>query len=181
MLTPGAMSVRRMAGAILGAAALALPAAAVASHGGNAGGPRDFTTGSAGNETPFPSHIEFAAYDDPVTGHFRARGDLDGDGPMEPFAFEGEITCVRVEGNRASLKYRFKHAEGSGAIFERGGVEVFIEDNGEPSDGESVDRSTFRFPESAATFNATATFCEDPDLALYDPIESGNLTVHDAP
>jgi hypothetical protein len=37
---------------------------------------------------------------------------------------------MRVEGNRASIKYRFKRASGPGAPQQDGGVQVHIEDNG---------------------------------------------------
>jgi hypothetical protein len=37
-----------------------------------------------------------------------------------------------VVGNRASIKYRFRHSTGPGAPPQNGGVQVYIEDNGKP-------------------------------------------------
>jgi hypothetical protein len=115
------------------------------------------------------------------SGEVRAQGDPDGAGPMEPFKLEGEVTCLRVSGNRAAIKYRFKHAEGSAAPFEGGGVQIFLEDNGDPTGGEAVDRTTFDPPQSAPFFDLDATRCDDPNARLsYDGIESGNFRVADA-
>jgi hypothetical protein len=161
----------------LGVAALAvLPAFASASHSGKDGGPRDFAVGSAKNTfiTGTPNHLMVSAhgFEADVTGHVRAKGDLGGE-----FKLEGEVTCLRVVGNRAALKYRFKHAEGSAEPFQDGGVQVFIEDNratGQP------DRNTFDPPQPAGVFETNAHICSDPNRTDYDPIDSGNYVVHDA-
>jgi hypothetical protein len=176
---------RCMAAVALGLFVVAFPAASSASHSGSAGGPRDFAVGGGANTFPFPNQVGFAAQADPVTGHFRAKGDLDGDGPMGPFALEGEVTCLIVapsldgQATRASIRYRFKHAEGSAEGLEGGGIQVFVEDRGEPVGGQPVDGAAFREFVPQGTFVPTA--CQDPNSTIYDPIESGNFTVHDAP
>ena len=58
-------------------------------------------------------------------GHARGSGVY-----VDYFEVDGPITCMRVEGNRASIKYRFKRASGPGAPPQGGGVQVYIEDNG---------------------------------------------------
>jgi hypothetical protein len=160
---------------------IAAPSAVLASHGGSAGGSKDFATGSGKNQFLVAigdAHLSVAAHEGP-TGHVRAKGDPDGLGPMEPFALEGEVTCLRVEGNRAAIKYEFKHAEGSAEPFQDGGVQIFLEDNGRPAGG-AVDRSTFDPPQPAGVFELAASQCDDPNSRLgYDQIESGNFTVHD--
>jgi hypothetical protein len=99
---------------------------------------------------------------------------------MEPFKLEGPVTCMRVNGNRAAIKYRFKQAEGSAEPFKGGGVQIFIEDNGEPSGG-AVDRTTFDPPQSREVFRPGASQCDDPSTRPgYDQIESGNFLVNDA-
>jgi hypothetical protein len=162
--------------------ALAAPSLVFGSHSGSAGGPRDFVTGSGTNQFLVAigeAHLSVAAHAGP-TGHVRAMGDPDGAGPMEPFALEGEVTCLRVDGNRAAIKYRFKHAEGSAEPFQDGGVQIFIEDNGRPGHG-AVDRTTFDPPQPAGVFDLAASQCDDPNSRFgYDGIESGNFTVHDA-
>jgi len=172
----------RRSATITAAASAALVAAAGvanASHNGKVDGPRDFAVGAAKNTfvTGTPNHLMVSAHGlgPDVTGHVRAKGDL-----LGQFTLEGEVTCLRVEGNRAALKYRFKHASGSAAPFEGGGIQVFIEDNGEPRGGQSVDRNTFDPPQPAGVFDTNANQCDDPTLrADYDPVDSGNYTVHD--
>lgn len=130
---------------------------------------------------PFESRISFSAEAPPVTGHFRARGDLDDEGPNEPFAFEGEVTCLLVEGNQASLKYIIEEAQGSGEPFEGQLVQIFIEDNGHPEGGKPVDRAAFRFPQITDPV-LFPMLCELPAAGItYDPIESGDFRVHEAP
>jgi hypothetical protein len=166
----------------IGIVGAVLPGASLGSQSSD----REFAVGAATNtffQTGGPNHLMVSAHADPAggdpTGHVRAKGDIDGPGPLEPFAFEGEVTCVRVEGNRAAIKYRFKHAEGSGAPFEGGGVQVFVEDNGPPGHGQP-DANTFDPPQVAGVFDTNATVCSDPQQRQdYDPVESGNYTVRD--
>jgi hypothetical protein len=170
----------------LGACALlGVTGVATASHQGDAGGPREFAVGSGKNTFPGggPAHLMVSAHGGPqaVTGHVRAMGDGDGAGPLEAFKLEGEVTCLRVEGNRASVKYRFKHATGFLAPFEGGGVQIFLENNGEPGSAGQPDATAFDLPQPRGVFQLTERDCDDPRLRVYDPIDSGNFTVHDAP
>jgi hypothetical protein len=167
---------------------LAAPSLGTASHSGP-GGPRDFTTGSGKNEflvVVGEAHLSVAAHAGPPggepTGHVRAKGDPDGPGPMEPFALEGAVTCIDVTGNRAAVKYEFKHAEGSAEEFEGGGVQIFIEDNGNPASGPPRDRTTFDPPQFEGEFQALGMHrvCQDPATREgFDEIQSGNFLVHD--
>jgi hypothetical protein len=117
-----------------------------------------------------------------VRGYEVARGDLDGDGPLPPFMFQGPVTCLAVVGNRASFFYEFKHAEP--AFFEGGGVQVYAEDNGPPRNGQSVDGSAFDAPIPGPGAGLPPlegpTVCPPPRITGYDQLESGNLIVHDA-
>lgn len=172
--------------ATIGVVGVMLPGASLGSHSGSGGPNREFASGAAKNtffQAGGPAHLMVSAHRDPAvdppTGHVRAKGDIDGAGPLEPFAFEGEVTCLRVEGNRAAIKYRFKHAEGSGEPFEGGGVQVFVEDNGPPNRG-TPDRNTFDPPQPAGVFDTNARICDDPRARQdYDPVDSGNYVVHD--
>ena len=98
---------------------------------------------------------------------------------MGDFEVDGPVTCLRVEGNRAAIKYRFRRATGSAAPFEGGGVEVFVEDNGEPRRGQPVDANANQPPQPAGAFDVNAAQCDDPNTANYDTITSGNYTVRD--
>ena len=145
--------------------------------------PRDFAGGSAKNvQFGVDGHVSFAAFShalgtDPG-GFFRARGTFLG----QPFAQQGEVTCLNVKGSRASVKYRFRQAQGFTEQFEGGGIQFFVEDNGEPRGGEPVDAATFDPPQPAAVFDATAGVCDDPNTRVtYDTVDSGDLSVRDAP
>ncbi|HEX8075138.1 MAG TPA: hypothetical protein VF545_09170, partial [Thermoleophilaceae bacterium] len=129
---------------ILGAAACAFAAVgAVGAVQAGADSPRDYVAGSARNTFEpggGPNHLSVAAhgFEADVTGHVRGTGDLG----LGEFRVEGEVTCIRVEGNKASVKYRFKHAQRPGAPPQGGGVEVFFEDNGDPANGQAVDKNS---------------------------------------
>jgi len=173
----------------LAAGAVLLPTVpAIASHGGEraVGPPHDFAVGAAKNTFPGtegPVQVALSARDrggDP-RGYVRSRGDSDGDLPADDgFTLQGEVTCVRVEGDRASIKYRFERATGSLEQFEGGGIQIFVEDNGEPGRG-VPDANAFDPPQPEGVFQTNERVCDDPSTRFtYDPIESGNLTVHDA-
>lgn len=114
-------------------------------------------------------------------GWVSANGDPDGTGPSEPFSVAGPVTCLRVEGRRASFKWRFARATGSGAPLAGGGVQSFVEDNGRPVDGEPVDRVTIDALQPQAVFDPLAGLCLDPDLvaAKYQRLDSGDVRVRD--
>jgi hypothetical protein len=168
------------------AAALALAAAvggsAVASSSADDhAGPADLVFGSATNEFPTPvgpgsDRLDVLAFSGPAGenpgGFVHAVGTTGL--PMGAFEVAGPVTCVRVEGNKAAIKYRFDQASGSAATFKGGGVEVFIEDN-----GNAVDANAAGPPQTAAVFAAAATQCDDPALAAYDTVNSGDYTVID--
>jgi|SRR4051794_23056813 len=171
-------------------AAIAVSAGALAGGLGApaeaADGPGDLATGSAFNQFPTPAgpgfaHLSVAAHsdasgDDPH-GNVHASGTLGG--PMGEFEVQGPVTCLRVDGNRAAIKYRFNKATGSAAPFEGGGVEVFVEDNGEPRRGQPVDATASLPPEPAGVFDTNAAQCDDPNSAAYDTVTSGNYVVRD--
>jgi hypothetical protein len=111
-----------------------------------------------------------------------AQGYVRGSGVyIDYFEVEGPITCMRVEGNRASVKYRFKRASGPGAPPQDGGVQVYIEDNGKATGGKPVDRVASEPPQPPGVFGAAAGVCTDPRLNPdWTPLESGDFDVRDA-
>ncbi len=97
--------------------------------------------------------------------------------PMGAFTAGGAVTCLRVSGNKAAIKYRFARATGAAAAFRGGGVEVFVQDNGEPHGGQPADASASNPPQPAGAFDATASQCDDPNIADYNRVRSGDYTV----
>ena len=134
------------------------------------------------------------------TGHFAETGgpfslaaNGRGEGPLasgwvrgsgvyvDSFEVKGPITCMRVEGNRASIKYRFERASGPGGPPQGGGVQVYIEDNGKPVRGQPVDRVATEPPQPPGVFDAAAGVCTDPRLnPAWTALESGDFKVRDA-
>ena len=179
------MTIRRaVTSAVTLGLALAVPAVPAAAA------ERDFVAGSAKNKFAelYPVGLSVAAHgidaDFPtlsglfgatdVTGHVVGSGEL----PNGAFRVEGHVTCLRVVGNRATIKYRFKTTHGPGAPSPGWGVQVFIEDNGEPGDG-VPDANATDAPLPPAVFDPTADVCELP-RGPYNPVDSGNYVVHDA-
>jgi hypothetical protein len=170
----------RVAIAALGAlTALCIPASAMASHGPTPGPKHDFAAGGGSNGF---FQIGLSAQSGPEgenpRGYVSARSRPNGGFPV-PFRFGGEVTCLRVDGNRASIKYRFDHADNP--LIVGGGIQIFVEDNGEPEDGQTADQTAFEPPMPPPLFDASQpSVCSDPNLAAYTPGETGNLVVHDA-
>ena len=168
-------------GTAAGVLTVGLGAAAANGRGGH-----DLAVGSA--RAPFPTaagpgfvRLSVSAHSDSSglhpRGHVRAHGTLGS--PMGEFKVAGPVTCLRVEGNKAAIKYRFNQASGSAAAFKGGGVEIFVEVNGPPRHGHPVDEVADQPPQTAAVFDATATQCDDPTTANYEKVTSGNYTVRD--
>jgi hypothetical protein len=158
--------------------ALGIPAIAGATHSGSHGPGHDFATGGGSNGF---FQIAFGAQSGPEgedpKGSVSARSRPNGGFPV-PFRFGGVVTCLRVDGNRASIKYRFDHADNPMLV--GGGIQIFVEDNGQPENGQTVDRSAFRAPLTKPAFEATdPASCEDPNAAAYTPGDTGNFVVHD--
>ena len=110
-------------------------------------------------------------------GFVSARSRPNGGFPV-PFRFGGHVTCLRVDGNLASIKYRFDHD--ADPTMKDGGIQIFVEDNGPPQNGQSVDQTSFEAPLNQQAFEASQpSVCTDPHLAAYTPSETGNLIVHD--
>lgn len=155
----------------------------------SAGGQADLAAGSALIHYPTPlgpgfARLNVAAQSDAMG--LNPRGQVQADGttgvPMGAFHVAGPVTCLRVDGNKAAIKYQFDHATGSAAPFKGGGVEVFVEDNGPPRDGQPVDAVGYgplSTPQPAGVFQLTQSQCDDPTMVTYSTVISGNYTVRE--
>jgi hypothetical protein len=183
---------------------LLVPGLAAGSHGSGPGGPRDFAVGGGTTGTPSDptgvQHVDFAASGGPttfdpftgfggdrVTGHFRAGGAFDQDGVLTEFQQEGPVTCLVVEGNSAQLVYPNKHATPEGN--ENLEVLIFLEDKGEPKNGQPSDEIGFALlPDESPDDDPSSeqdSECAVPPVPPVTPafftLEKGNITIHDAP
>jgi hypothetical protein len=161
------------------AAALVLAAAYVAIPGGASAGPKYASANGAAERTAdafAERHIAFSATNGPsgTTGEFTSHRQLaPGSGPAPVFSFTGDVTCLRVDGNRAVIGGVIRHsffAENEGKQFF-----VAVEDNGNPASGASPDRvSAYGLGDDVAGLT-----CDDvTDLyATLAPVESGNIRV----
>jgi hypothetical protein len=146
-----------------------------------AGAPQSSVTGSgtghfAETNGPFFLSVNGRGEGPLAQGRVRGSGSY-----VDAFEVEGPITCMRVEGNRASIKYRFKKTSGPGAPPQNGGVQVYIEDNGKATGGQPVDRVATEPPQPPGAFDAAASVCTDPRLnPAWTPLESGDFDVFDA-
>ena len=153
------------------ALALALPGAAAAA-------PRDSAVGTGENQI---GRVSFGAHALPgvptsATGHFTAKGqlaELPGVGEVGPFHFEGPVTCLQVDVNKAGLIYPLKNADPE--QFEGDWIYITLEDNGNPASGDPPDRIGFAGPAPGPP----PPVCP-PTTATAD-ITHGNFTIRDAP
>ena len=94
-------------------------------------------------------------------------------------AFSGDVVCLRVEDNRATILFSLDKTKEGPERFDDGGALVFIEDNGNPSGGVSPDRQrNFRLTEAQFAAQKLAG-CPAP-IEPMRQLESGNLIVRDA-
>ena len=168
---------RVLAMSVCAASVLAAPASVDAGHGGDVG--HDFATGGGTNGSfQIGLSAQSAADGSDPSGFVSARSRPEGGFPV-PFRFGGEVTCLAVDGNRASIKYRFYHADDP--LLVGGGIQIFVEDNGVPEDGHSVDQTGFLPPMTQAAFEASQpSVCVPPQAGNYAPSEDGDIVVHDA-
>jgi hypothetical protein len=94
-------------------------------------------------------------------------------------AFSGDVVCLRVEGNRATILFSLDKTKEGPERFEDGGALVFIEDNGNPSGGVSPDRQR-NFRLTPVQFEAQKLAGCPAPISPTRNLESGNLTVRDA-
>ncbi len=125
-----------------------------------------------------------------VFGVFRARLDVDarskadGSAPSGqaeglstlagvPISFGGRVTCVRVRGRNAVVKYAFDRAAPAALV--GGGIEIFIRDGGVGNN----DMMGFLPPQDPISWQLTGpTRCDDFDLAVFQT-QTGDFAVTD--
>lgn len=123
-------------------------------------------------------HLEVAAHSD--VGGLNPRGHVENQGLLFTTTFNdgGQIVCMRVFGNRAVVVWQYREPivvpEQPGIVRPYGAA--FIEDNGNPVDGQPVDRMA-DFAVQAANVHF---FCESDLVGFFValPLASGNFVVN---
>ena len=149
-----------------------VPSMSHASHQQGAGSPYDFVIGHTKRAFvdggPPAADASVSAHQDPQEGEAHGEytyKDING------FQYTGDVLCVFVDGNDASIELRVRHAHN--AAFEGMYQTVFFTDGGHPEEGQSLD---FWSP---GAFTLAPVGCTRVLPARRISI-SGNLTVHDA-
>jgi hypothetical protein len=125
-------------------------------------------------------HLELGAHSD--VGGLDPRGHAENQFSLGDAQYNdgGEIVCVTAVGNRASVVWQLRQPVSAGGRTYLWGA-ALIEDNGEPVDGQPVDRM-LGFALSVEAGNL-GFFCGVEPLFLLDvfdaPLTSGNFVVQD--
>jgi hypothetical protein len=168
---------RRLSMMLLALVALAaVPAFAGATHSKSDQPDRDMVNG--GGQLPSPPGVPTNNFGHNAKGdqfaafgriHFQERGGA--------FRINGDVLCVRAEGNVASILYEDEKGTRP-ARNDAGGV-IFVQDNGEPMGGVPVDRENNFRQTRAQLDQQLAQGCPDPRNQVTFPLRNGNITVHD--
>jgi len=144
----------------------------------SSGGPYQFAVGGAERTADVfaERHVAFSAHSGPdgTSGEFTSHRQLPpGSGPGPVLTFTGEVTCLRIDGNRAVIGGIIRHslfAANEGTMFF-----AAVEDNGNPSDP-VPDRVSAYF---VGVPPGTLTCDGATDLyATLAPVESGDVQVN---
>ena len=148
-----------------------VPSVSHASHQQGSGGPYDFVIGHTKRAvvagSPETVDASVSAHQDPNQGE--AHGEFTYKSSV--FHYTGDVLCVLVDGNDASIELRVRQAHDP--FYEGKYQTVFFRDRGHPENGQSVDWWT------TGAFTAAPVGCTRLLPATRFSI-SGNLTVHDA-
>lgn len=153
-----------------GVVLLLAPAPALASHSSGKGPARDFAVGGGKTASDI---FNISAHSGPggenARGHMKAKNTKAFGASDFTFDFEGDVLCLTVIGNRATVAGRLTKVVVNGAPASFQGIVFFVEDNralGGP------DRYT-----NFLTVNPV-TVCPPPGPTPFDVL-NGNIVVHD--
>lgn len=159
---------KRMLVALLLALCLIAPTTVSATHSPGGGPKSDKVDGTV--EDLFPSTLHVNAISNPdgtdARGHLWYTADATG------FVVDvaGEVTCLNVQGNRATVGMRIDRSKLPGFPGEGNGFLFVVNDNGEPGDTDTHLDIPMAVP---------PTVCPNPFVFVF-PHDHGNFVVHDA-
>jgi hypothetical protein len=148
---------------------------ALASHQRGEGSPWDFAVGSYTTTDRF-REASFSAHEtrNGTRGQINVRAGL----IAEIGHFHGEVVCLSVNGNRATLLAFVGPFEFEGTVFD-GYIAIVAQDNGEPNDT-TPDLASFVSLLLPPGTPQTEELCDLIPFGPTHPVESGNITIHDA-
>jgi hypothetical protein len=160
---------KRLLAPLFLALCLVVPIGASASHSPGEGPDSDKVDGTV--EDIFPSTLHVNAVSDPGGANARGQVWYHAENPGFTINVAGEVTCLNVQGNRATVGMLIDRAKLPGLVGEGDGFLFIVNDNGEPGDLDThLDIPLANPP----------TVCPNPFLFVF-PHMSGNFVVHDAP
>ena len=136
---------------------------------------KDRVQGSGENANVVQNRFEINAQSEPDGSDPKGQG---GFFATPDFKFKGEVVCLRVSGNRASVVVRFEHTKNQPPQF--GGDVMFLEDNGKSPGPPSPDFITNARLTPAQTDAFEANGCPPP-IHPTTPVASGDIKIDDAP
>lgn len=94
----------------------------------------------------------------------------------QAFVYGGHVTCLTVRGNRAAVGFAIENSTVPDfpPLSEGRGFLLFVEDNGPPQNGQSVD-----FVQGQA-LPTPPEQCPEPNFKPVSATDTGNHVVHDA-
>jgi hypothetical protein len=152
--------------AALGSLAVLVPVVASAAPA------KDSVNGHGDLQSPSINKFAFAMHAGPNgenpkgTAHVHDNSTKDGN---QTRRFQGKITCLRVDGNRATFVLDFTHVKDRA----RDGVIVTVVDNGNPAGQESADRIRI------SDYDGAAPACPDPNAIEPGGRIEGDISVTD--
>jgi hypothetical protein len=160
---------KHVVAALMLALCLIVPASAIATHSPGNGPDSDKVDGTV--EDLFPSTLHVNAISNPDGTDARGQLWYTDENPAALADVAGEVTCLNVVGNMASIGMRIDRSKLPGFPGEGNGMLFMVTDNGEPGD-----------MDTHLDFYLTAppTTCPTP-FPFPFPHKSGNFIVHDAP
>jgi hypothetical protein len=134
---------------------------------------KDRVQGSGVNGSLVPNRFEINAQSDPDGSNPQGQG---GFADTPDFKFKGEVVCLRVSGNRATVVVRFEHTKNQPPQF--GGDVMFLEDNGKLPGTDSPDFITNARITPAQTDAFAANGCP-ATIHPTTPVASGDIKIED--
>lgn len=160
---------------LMTALAVSMAAAVPAATAQGASDNKDRVQGAGLNGSLVPNRFEVNAQSNPDGTDPKGQGGFQ---DMPDFKFKGDVVCLRVSGNQATVVVRYRHEKNQPPQF--GGDVMFLEDNGKSPGPPSPDFITNARITPAQTDAFAANGCPAP-IHPTTPVAQGDIKIDDAP